>query len=241
MEQKDSVFRKTWKGKSNNICDGFSRVCHLGLPPQVLCPQEGLSLKPGDINGKKLSGTKRFWIRTLLSPVHIWKKTQKSSFHQLDHLVSLFCSLLLLFKKFQDRAGHERASTLFTETAPETGECKSSSWCRGNMMCSLARQSLFWWIWPIFLPLIQWQRTLPCELSHKSWLEVVVGLDGPRVGLGIRKPHGFGEATKPSLLNFPLVGKGEFTYSLTSAGCGDDWGQLLKTTWPSFLINQRQQ
>lgn len=68
MEQKASVFRKTWKGKNNNNCDGFSRVCHLGLPPQVLCSQVGLSLKPGDIS------TKRFWIRTILFPIHIWKK-----------------------------------------------------------------------------------------------------------------------------------------------------------------------
>lgn len=92
MEQKDSIFRTTWKGK-NYDCDGFSRVCHLGPTRQVLCSQEGLSLKPADISGKKPSGTKRFWIRTILFPVHIWKT---NSLHQLDHLVSLFCSLFVV-------------------------------------------------------------------------------------------------------------------------------------------------
>lgn len=92
MEQKHSIFRKTWKGKNYNVCDGFSRVCHLGLPPQVLCSQ-GVFLKPDDISGKKPSCTKRFWIRTILFPVHIWKT---NSLHQLDHLVSLFWSLFVV-------------------------------------------------------------------------------------------------------------------------------------------------
>lgn len=86
MEQKESAFRKTCKGKNNNNCDGFSRVCRLGLPPQVPCSQEGLSLNLGDTSGKK----------TIDFGSELSSLEKKNSLHQLDHLVSLFCSLFVV-------------------------------------------------------------------------------------------------------------------------------------------------
>lgn len=62
------------------------------------------------------------------------------------------------------------------------------------------------------------------------------------MGLGIEKLKlcGFEEATKPSLVNFPIVGKGEFTSSLASEGCGEDQGQIWKTSWWSFVIKEKK-
>lgn len=63
------------------------------------------------------------------------------------------------------------------------------------------------------------------------------------MGLGTEKLKlcGFEEATKLSLVNFPIVGKGEFTSSLASEGCGEDQGQLWKTSWRSFVIKEKKQ
>lgn len=60
--------------------------------------------------------------------------------------------------------------------------------------------------------------------------------EGQCVGLGIRdlERYGFGETTKPSLLKFPIVGRGEFTQEL-ALGCGEDGGEFWKMPGWSFV------